>query len=155
MNERYARFLILLLACVLIAATTVEKSTTFWRYGIAEIIVKRIRATDGTALVAGDFVLSAGFGNTASAGTITGTDQRWQATFTSSGTGQAANPTITLTFKDGTWSTTPIYWLSPNGGTGTGCAGFTWLPSATQLVITCVGTPIATETYILVGGTLG
>jgi hypothetical protein len=119
------------------------------------VSAQRLKATLGTALGAGDFAFSAGFGSTAAASSVTGTDQRWQATFTSSGTGQAANPTATLTFKDGTFTTPPIYWVLPNGGTGTGCVGFTWSASATALTLTCYGTPVNAETYILVGGSIG
>jgi hypothetical protein len=115
----------------------------------------RVKATLGTPLVASDFAFSAGFGSTAAASSVTGTDQRWQATFTASGTGHAANPTATLTFKDGTFTTTPIYWVLPNGGTGMGCAGFTWSASATALTMTCQGTPMVNDLYIVVGGSLG
>ena len=114
------------------------------------VSVKRIKpGLNATAIVAGDFVLSAGWGTTASVGTISGTDQRWQATFTSAGTGQAANPTIAFTYKDGTWTTVPIPTCTRNGGTGAGITGFTFSSTATVLTITAVGTPIAAETYII------
>lgn len=83
---------------------------------IDEVFLNRLRADRGTALVAGDFTLSSGFGSTASIGTITGTDQRFRATITSAGTGQAANPTVILTFQDGTWSTAPFFVTSRAGG---------------------------------------
>lgn len=129
--------------------TTVIDYNNSWS---ASGILKTARATTiGTSLVAGDFALSAGWGTTASVGTITGTDQRWQATFTSAGTGQGANPTITLTYKDGTWGTAPVSLVVRNGGTGVGITGFTFSSTATALTITAVGTPIDTETYILTG----
>lgn len=106
----------------------------------------RLRSIGGTALVAGDFALSSGWGTTASVGTITGTDQRCQFTVTSAGTGQAANPTITLTFKDGTWTTTPFALVLRNGGAAY-TFQLTWTVSATQLVITFNGQPIAAETF--------
>jgi Concanavalin A-like lectin/glucanases superfamily/Right handed beta helix region len=105
--------------------------------------------TRGTALVAGNFVLSAGWGTTPSVTALAGTDKKWQATFTSGGTGQAANPTITLTYANGSWGTAPIASCGRNGGTGTGITGFTVSSTATQQIITAVGTPVAAETYIL------
>lgn len=114
-------------------------------------VAQRFQPTLGTTLVAGDFVLSGGWGNTATIGTITGNDQRWQATVTSSGTGQGANPTIALTYKDGTWTTAPISVVVRNGGTGVGCTGFTVSSTATVQTSTCTGTPSASETYVIQG----
>lgn len=111
--------------------------------------------SDGTALVAGDFALSAGWGTTASVGTITGNDQWFQATITSAGTGQGANPTATLTFKDGTWTNAPIAICQRADRTNQAGAHFTWTTTATTLVLTFGGTPVATETFVVachVGG---
>jgi hypothetical protein len=62
----------------------------------------------GTALVAGDFLLGAGWGNTAAISSLAGTDQAFRLVVTPNGTGIAANPSITVTFHDGTWTTIPI-----------------------------------------------
>jgi hypothetical protein len=69
----------------------------------------------GTALVAGDFALSAGWGSTASVSAITGTDSRFLIEVTSAGTGQAVNPTITLTYADGAWPSAPFPQITDNG----------------------------------------
>jgi hypothetical protein len=108
--------------------------------------IRRVRATIGTALVAGDIALSAGWGSTASVSAISGTDQRFRFTVTSAGTGQAANPTATLTFKDGTWTTAPYAVCSRNGGNQPAVLP-TWTTTATTLVLTFPGTPVAAETY--------
>lgn len=113
----------------------------------------RIKAS-GTALVAGDFALSGGWGTTATIGTITGTDQAWQATVTSSGTGQAASPTITLTFHDGTWTLAPIVVSKMVGGTGT-VTLLTEAVGATSLIITFQGTPVAGSTYVISSHAIG
>jgi hypothetical protein len=102
----------------------------------------------GTTLVAGDFALSGGFGSTASVGTITGNDQRARFTVTSTGTGQAANPTITLTFKDGTWTTAPFAVVSRGGGSQA-TVPVSVSTTATTAVITFAGTPVAAETYTI------
>src|SRR6185503_4434585 len=69
---------------------------------------KRLGATGGTAVVSGDFSLGAGWGSTASLTVLSGSnDTRGRITITSSGVGQAANPSGSLTFKDGTYTTTP------------------------------------------------
>jgi Pectate lyase superfamily protein len=68
----------------------------------------------GTNLVGGDFALSAGWGTTASVTGISGVDSRFRLAITSNGTGQAANPTVVLTFKDGAYAAAP--WASYGRG---------------------------------------
>jgi fibronectin-binding autotransporter adhesin len=113
--------------------------------------VNRFRHNQGTALVSGDFSLSAGWGNTSSISGLSGTDSAFTLTITSGGTGQAANPTITLTFHDGTWTNTPIVCITRGDGS-TPQTGF-WITqaatSATQAVLQFVGTPIAASGYII------
>lgn len=100
----------------------------------------------GTLLVAGDIALSAGWGSTASVSSIAGTDQRTRFTITSAGSGQGANPTATLTFTDGTWTTAPFAVVSRNGGDQASVLP-TWTTTATTLVITFPGTPSAGQTF--------
>lgn len=111
-------------------------------------IGRRLTVNTGTAIVAGDFTLSAGFGTTRSIASITtGTrDMRGLFSVSSSGTGQAANPTITLTFKDGTFPAAPFAMVSRNGGSQP-TVQTTWQTTATTLVITFVGTPVAGDTF--------
>jgi hypothetical protein len=110
----------------------------------------------GTALVAGDFALSGGWGTTASVGTISGDDSHATFTVTSSGTGQAANPTITLTFKDGTWTTAPFAQTKIIAGNAADITvAVTHTTTATTLVITFNGTPTAARTYTFTTMVLG
>jgi hypothetical protein len=101
----------------------------------------------GSALTAANFALSAGFGSTASIGSITGTDQAFQATITVAGTGQAANPTVTLTFHDGAWAAAPIYVVSRGGGSQPTVQFSVTSVTATALTLTFNGTPVAADTY--------
>lgn len=118
--------------------------------------VNRVRASLGTALVAGDFALSAGWGNTASVGSVSGTDQFCQFTITSAGTGQGASPTCILTFKDGTWTSAPIVQVNRQEFANQATMTFTVTTvTATAVTLTFNGTPVAAETYRLtlhVGG---
>ena len=111
-----------------------------------EVLVGRYKA-EGTSLVAGDFSLSAGWGTTASVSAVSGTDQRFRITVTSAGTGQGANPTITLTFKDGTWTTAPFAVAHRGGGSQPTVSLDVTSTTATTLVATFNGTPVAAETY--------
>ncbi len=114
--------------------------------------LRSIDSKVASTLVAADFTLSAGWGSTATVTGVSGTDRRWRAIFTPNGTSIAANPTITLNYKDGAWSPAPISIITRAGGTGIGCSAFSWaVSSTTALVLTCNGTPIAGETYQLVG----
>lgn len=106
--------------------------------------------TQGSAVVAGDVTLSAGWGTTASVVIATGSnDSRGEMTITANGTGIAANPTVTLTYHDGTWTTTTWPMVMRNGGTDAGITGHTVAGGATTFVVTMVGTPTAGSTTIL------
>jgi hypothetical protein len=115
----------------------------------------RLKYSLGTATAAGDYALSAGWGNTASVAVATGSnDQRGTITITSAGIGQAVNATITLTFKDGTWTTAPFALAKQEGGTGV-ISDCTEVASATTLIITFTGLPVAASTYIFTYIVLG
>jgi hypothetical protein len=109
--------------------------------------MQRYSTSFGGALTAANFALSAGFGSTASIGSITGTDQAFQATITVAGTGQAANPTVTLTFHDGAWAAAPIYVVSRGGGSQPTVQFSVTSVTATALTLTFNGTPVAADTY--------
>lgn len=108
--------------------------------------VTRIKSS-GTALVAGDIALSAGWGTTASVSAISGTDQRFEFTITSAGTGQGASPTFTPTFKDGTWGTAPYPTCVRTTGSQPTVGARVTNRTATTFTATWDGTPVATETY--------
>ena len=111
-------------------------------------------AERATALVVGDFSLHANWGTTASVGTITGNDMRAKFTVTSAGTGQTADPTITLTFTDGAFATAPFINVVRNGGSQLSITQ-DWVESTTTLIITWRGTPIAAETFTFEFITMG
>lgn len=67
-----------------------------------ETWLKRLYLSKGTAVVNGDFALSAGWGSGATVAAQFGTDAGGYIQVTP-GTGPSANPTITLTFHDGQW----------------------------------------------------
>ena len=138
--------------------TTVGAATLAYNNGVPTnaLTVKRVRANQGTALVAGDFALSAGWGSTASVGSLRGTDQFHELVITSAGTGQGASPTLTLTYKDGTWTTAPVVRVNRQDFASQATVTFTvTTQSATQYVLTFNGTPVAAETFricVFVGG---
>lgn len=115
---------------------------------------KRFTSERATAVVAGDFALSGGWGSTASVGSLVGHDSAFAFTITSSGTGQAANPTVTFTFHDGSWTNSPlclltIFNIGSNTAPGT-LANTT--ESATAPVFTNnTFTPVAAQTYRVTG----
>jgi len=113
----------------------------------------RFTAT-GTTLVAGDFALSAGWGNTAAVSAVSGNDQSFTLTVTANGTGIVANPTVTLTFKDGAWAAAPGGLAKMTGGTGA-VADVTGVPGTTTWIMTFNDLPIAADTYIISGMVMG
>lgn len=79
---------------------------------------RRIYVNNGSALIAGDFTLGAGWGTTASA-SVTGNDSNFAIFVTSSGTGQSAFTTsVKLTYHDGYWGTIPRIVCNGWGNTG-------------------------------------
>jgi hypothetical protein len=102
--------------------------------------------SNGTALAAGDFT-NAGWGTAPSIGSVVGTDQGFEFIITS-GTGTpSASPTVTLTFKDLTWTNSPIASCGmKSGGTGA-IQQILPAPTATTLVMTYNGTPATSVTF--------
>lgn len=119
-------------------------------------------ANGGQALAASDFSLSAGFGSTASVAVAAGgNDARFKITVTSAGTGQAVNPTCTLTFKDGAWMTpngtdtmAPVVVTTRAGGSQA-TVQFQATSTTTTAVLTFMGTAAAGETYSVMVQALG
>lgn len=101
----------------------------------------------------GDFALAAGWGTTASVVVdANSTDGRWRITVTSNGTGQTANPTITLTFKQP--YPIPMFPFVTMGSAGSGVKGRVDAGAPAQASCTFQyvgGTPVAGETYVFQG----
>jgi hypothetical protein len=118
------------------------------------VTAKRYNAHAGTALVAGDFAVSSGWGTSPTITVLRGTDQAAAITVTAKAT-VGASPTITLTFHDGTWTTVPVIVVSRQDVVAAAAApGATvtnqWVVtsvSATAVVFTFNGTPVANSTY--------
>lgn len=112
-----------------------------------------ITGTDQTLLVAANVVPSAGWGTTASVGSLSGTPlsnpTRFQFTVTSAGTGQAANPTIAITYPGTGGTFAQPYWTcKQTGGTGTNTSiTGEGTATTTAMTLTFNGTPVASSTY--------
>jgi hypothetical protein len=137
--------------------------TVLYRNGVNRLYTEggfqaqRLMARGGTALVAGDFSLSAGWGATASISVDSrSTDQRFRITVTCSGAGILANPTITLTFHDGPftggqkWVVAPVA-VASMSHTGSGTISHITVGSASvnTLELKYAGTPVDTKTYVI------
>jgi hypothetical protein len=114
--------------------------------------VNRLSHRAGVVPVAANFVPSAGFGATASVGTIVGTEGRCSFVVTSAGAGQAANPTIAFTFPAGAFrdvngaTVVPIA-IATRGGGDQPTIQFSTSCTATVCTLTFMGTPVAAQTY--------
>jgi len=113
---------------------------------------KRIGATGGTAVVAGDFALSGLWGTTASITNIrTGSnDTRGRIQITSSGTGQGpGGAAVILTFKDGTYTVAPFAVVCGGDATTPAVTDDKWRvsTSATTATFNFYGTPVAGNAY--------
>lgn len=104
----------------------------------------------GTACANGNIVLSAGWGTTATTTAAAGQGQTCQFTLTSSGTGQAASPTITDTLPTALPSASVVCTAQMVGGTGANTLINQTTLSATAPIFTFAGTPVAASTYFVV-----
>ena len=117
----------------------------------------RIHQT-GDNTIAGDFAFSSGW-NSPTSISVAGKDQAGTVTFTAGGS-PTANPTITLTFGDGTFTTTPqamcylVNTSDPSDAIDNTWA-ISWATTATTLVVTLHGTATASEAYKLYFMVLG
>jgi len=115
----------------------------------------RIRLDRGTAHVAGDWVLGGSWGTTPInfAGGSNCRDSGGQYVVTSGSGSPGANPTVTLTFKNGAWGGGGvIYGIGARGETSAPSTAY-WVNNAgaaTTQTWVFVGTPTASTTYSLI-----
>jgi hypothetical protein len=117
-----------------------------------ETDVRRLRFANAQHYSGADsaIVLSAGWGNTAAVSAANGVDQAFSFTATANGTGIAANPTITVTWKDGSMKTNFPITLCKRNDTSSpadSSAVLTWVDSQTTLTLTFNGTPTSGVAY--------
>jgi len=104
----------------------------------------------GTVHVAGDYVLSAGWGATRTVSAVVARDCGGRVTVLPAGSGIAASPTVILTFKDGTYTNAPAIVVC-RGDAAAPTTGV-WVVSAvtaTAATFRFVGTPVSGTSYIL------
>ena len=128
------------------------------RWNVAYIKDGRIGRMTGAGTVhdASDYTLSSGWGDTASLTTVAARDTGGRLIVLCGGTGIAANPSITLTFADGAWSSFPATVCSD--GNTPGMADGRWAVtsiSATAMVLTFYGTPVSGTAYAVNFITMG
>lgn len=135
------------------AGTGVTATTGNIQATAGDVLGRRLEFRKGTALATGDFALSAGWGTTATvsfiAGEDTPRDTRGCFRVTSTGTGQAADPTITITLKDGTYPQRGAVIANRKAGSqkGTHVTSTFGGVSAEVVILQWIGTPVAAETY--------
>lgn len=116
---------------------------------------KRLYST-GTAIAVADVDLSAGW-NTGGTdpSSVTGDDVAGTAVWTNGGA-PGANPTVTVNFKDGTWTTAPTAMcFLMNDTLGGAWLPIKWTTTATTIDITYDGTPPAGMVHRLVWMVIG
>jgi hypothetical protein len=123
-------------------ATNVSTASLF---ATADVSRRRAKSV-GTALTATEIVLSSGWGTTRSVTGIAGGDDHFRFTVNSAGTGQAGAPTITITFKDGTFTNVPVATVMRMGG-NQHSVNHEVTTTATTITITWGSTPVAGESY--------
>lgn len=99
----------------------------------------------GNPFTAASFSLTPGLGANAQISFISGTFKRGKFTVTTGASGFSANPTVTLNFPQGLFTSQPFAIVTRNGGTG--ALGFTYAETVNSLIITLNGTPAASTTY--------
>jgi hypothetical protein len=99
-----------------------------------------ISETRSIALTSADIALS-GWGTGAFVSPVSATDSRGSFVVNVANADGTANPTITITFKEGSWGEVPIATVMHSGGTALLNVAPTWTAASTTLTITF---PLAT-----------
>jgi hypothetical protein len=130
-----------------LTATTGSFSSTLST--TTDITMRRQSATNGTQTVAADYVLSAGWGNTATVSIVsTSRDMRGVVSVTANGAGIVANPTVKLTWKDAAWSLSPFAVVcSENHTNDQTTVPWNVLTTANDVTFTWAGTPTGGKIY--------
>ena len=118
---------------------------------------KRFNVDGGTTLTSGAFALSAGWGSTASIAitVTTSKDPAYVVTITTGGSGIVANPTLQITFADGTWTNVPVCRQIQTGGNDIFSDTTVTARSATSYTYQWNGTPTTGKTYELTQTCIG
>ena len=95
-------------------------------------------------MTAAKFGSLTGWGTTATVGSVAGTDSAFTFTVSSSGTGQTNNPSLVVTFADGTWTNPPICVAGDVLSTGAAAPWVIGAATATTLPLTFnIGTAVS------------
>jgi hypothetical protein len=132
-------------------ASTLDIGTGAAASKAAIVQAKRWTVDGGTTLTSGAFTLGAGWGTTASIAITNANskDNAYTITITVGGTGIAANPTLLLTFADGTWTNVPVCRQIQTGGNDIFADTTVSARSATAYTYIWNGTPTTAKTYEL------
>lgn len=133
--------------------TGTESATNITASGT--VTAKRLTAHSGTVLIAGNIVLSSGWGTIPTLVVNRGVDQAASIQITAKAT-VAANPTVTVTFADGTFTQIPVVIASRTDISAPTAANWSVTTvTATAVTFTFVGTPVANSVYGLAWIALG
>jgi hypothetical protein len=110
---------------------------------------KRFNVDNATTITSGAFTLGASWGSTASIAITVATskDPAYVVTITTGGSGIAANPTLQITFADGTWTNVPVCHQIQTGGNDIFGDTTVTSRSATSYTYQWAGTPTTGKTY--------
>lgn len=111
------------------------------------LLITRLRLDGGTALVTGDVALAGNWGTAPSVSAVTGKDTGGTIEVTSGSGSPGADPTVILTFADGTMGAAPEALVSNRGSTNEGWSMVG--SSATTITWRFHGTPAASTVYRL------
>jgi hypothetical protein len=113
------------------------------------ITTRRFSVDNSTTLTSGAFTIGAGWGSTAAIAitVTTSKDPAYVVTITTGGTGIVANPTLQITFADGTWTNVPACYQIQTGGNDIFGDTTVTARSATSYTYQWAGTPTTGKTY--------
>jgi hypothetical protein len=110
------------------------------------VVTDSLNVSGGSAIVAGDVSISAGWGSAATVSLVAGTLDAFVINVASSGTGQTANPTITINITGAGFTHNPLPIFSNRGTVTSGLFSLSSV-SPTSITLTYQGTPVAGDSY--------
>jgi hypothetical protein len=120
-----------------------------------DVVGRRLNVGNSLNLVASDFNISAGWGNTATKSVMRGSDGAFVFKINSSGTGQTLDPTFQLTFKGLGWPNPPVTTCTLDSGTSDAFVPLAVSDTTTVLTVTYMSTPVATKSVVFQCVTIG
>jgi hypothetical protein len=122
---------------------------------LGTVNLTRLHSKGATAVTVTEWALDSDWGTSPTIDSVTGNDTIGTVRISSGSGSPAVNATATLTFKDGSYSTAPLAFVSAVNVTDNTSLAVTYTTTATTLVVNLEAAPVASKVheiqYLVIG----